>query len=193
MASSSTTRPTASQEGLSPPVFYGLYHNFGVKKRTCMSSSVFVLDNGNNTMQRVLNFECQFSIIDFGFACFLLTYVTCRCCHLYELLFTCLFTWVTCCLPVWLVVYLCDLLFTWLVWLVLRRNQNHLMRSLLASLMPYISEARVQNLVVAILAALPDQLAPFLNTLAPSLAPRPTSAWMNAVNLLTQVYSNFPL
>jgi len=75
----------------------------------------------------------------------------------------------------------------------LRRNQNHLMRSLLASLMPYISEARVQNLVVAVLAALPDQLAPFLNTLAPSLAPRPTSAWMNAVNLLTQVYSNILL
>jgi len=116
----------------------------------------------------------------------LFTWVTCNLPDSCDLLST----WVTCCLPEWLVVYLSDLLFTWLVWLILRRNQNHLMRSLLASLMPYISEARVQNLVVAVLAALPDQLAPFLNTLAPSLAPRPTSAWMNAVNLLTQVYSN---
>ncbi|XP_046573236.1 nucleolar pre-ribosomal-associated protein 1-like [Haliotis rubra] len=72
------------------------------------------------------------------------------------------------------------------------KNQNHILTGFLSSLQKASTDALSADLVISVLRACPDQLHHFLSSLAPTLNPRPSAAWVSSMDMLIQIYEAQP-
>ncbi|XP_067675055.1 nucleolar pre-ribosomal-associated protein 1-like [Haliotis asinina] len=72
------------------------------------------------------------------------------------------------------------------------KNQNHILTGFLSSLQRASTDSLSADLVISVLRACPDQLHHFLSSLAPTLNPRPSAAWVSSMDLLIQIYEAQP-
>ncbi|XP_071113634.1 nucleolar pre-ribosomal-associated protein 1-like [Haliotis cracherodii] len=68
------------------------------------------------------------------------------------------------------------------------KNQNHILTGFLSSLQKAYTHPLSADLVTSVLRACPDQLHHFLLSVAPSLNPRPSTAWVSSMDFLIQIY-----